>query len=1109
MATLALSAAGASISSVAGFGPGLGWRAGAFLGERLWGEAASSGPSLTELKFTGSAYGAAIPQLFGTMRLGGNILWAGPLEKKRISQSGIGKGGLSAPSSGTRSYEYSASFAVGLAKGPLGNLLKVWADGNLIYDVTESGAKKAAGIRLRFYSGGEEQQADSIIAAEEGEENTPAFRGLAYLVFETLPLADYGNRLPNIEVLLTREGVANYPQKTGESCTIDASNIAYDPLRQKIYTYEVTGGVDLMQQIDARSLSILASKEIDTDFPKLSASTEGFCLDRHGIFWIGSGFGFNPGRRLSRFNAQSMALLNHIDLPSGIAAINWSTDVLSSMTGTAYQVAGSQQNGQVVVFDDALNILASRETDRPACTGALTDQQERAWLAMSGVLSTSPFSDLEIVEVTVTERQGLSGTDFSGGFQTYTLDQSLLTPEGGGGDETNTITRLVGYLKDREELVFQNDYRLFKWSLISHQITAINDGDLGPLKSVDTNNSAELVFLYDGRWIVYLDAETLIEKERVDLEEFSGVGAFSQFVYDVDTDSVLLTERSGNLKRLYLRRVSGSSSSYREICEALSLRAGMSLEQIDVSGLSSGVPGYLVNRPMTVQQALDPIVSSGQITVVESGFKIRFSETSSEEYTEIQADSFFETLEKKRVQESEMPRSVSVSYMAVDGGYQSGSQIARRSAPAEILRGSSNDLVITLPMALTSIQAKKISHDILYTSWTERQSFEGRLPLRYLALDPVDVIRVTFGEDILTGRVEDMYIGADFSLELKVSDICSSMIEVTGADTGTGYPGVLISRPLGSELLLLDLPLLKDTHATAGLYSRYYYAVAGREDNWRGAALFMSDLAGERYEQQSVSEQGACWGIAVEALGATENPWQTDKANSLTARILENPDQLESVTEEALLNGANALLVGQEILQFSDLEILEDGNVRFSHLLRGRRGTEGAIGHHKTGERILLLTDPEIGSGLLPLSHLETSLRFKAVTAGQLLEEAPVEIKRFQGRDLKPYAPVHIKVGKTAETLSLSWKRRSRIGGSGSLSATVPLAETSERYELEFHYQGKSHSEFITGSMQAEFSLSFFEEAFESSFAEIPDMTLALYQLSEAVGRGNPAKEEI
>jgi hypothetical protein len=46
--------------------------------------------------------------------------------------------------------------------------------------------------------GGEDQPADPLIASAEGVAKTPAYRGLAYAVFENLQLADYGNRIPSL-----------------------------------------------------------------------------------------------------------------------------------------------------------------------------------------------------------------------------------------------------------------------------------------------------------------------------------------------------------------------------------------------------------------------------------------------------------------------------------------------------------------------------------------------------------------------------------------------------------------------------------------------------------------------------------------------------------------------------------------------------------------------------------------------------------------------------------------------------------------------------------------------------------------------------------------------
>ena len=55
---------------------------------------------------------------------------------------------------------------------------------------------------MRLYTGDEAQTADPLIVAKEGE--APAYRGLAYVVFERLPLADFGNRIPQLSFEVLR-----------------------------------------------------------------------------------------------------------------------------------------------------------------------------------------------------------------------------------------------------------------------------------------------------------------------------------------------------------------------------------------------------------------------------------------------------------------------------------------------------------------------------------------------------------------------------------------------------------------------------------------------------------------------------------------------------------------------------------------------------------------------------------------------------------------------------------------------------------------------------------------------------------------------------------------
>ena len=45
---------------------------------------------------------------------------------------------------------------------------------------------------------------DDLIVAKEGADNAPSYRGLAYVVFERLPLADFSNRIPQLSFEIVR-----------------------------------------------------------------------------------------------------------------------------------------------------------------------------------------------------------------------------------------------------------------------------------------------------------------------------------------------------------------------------------------------------------------------------------------------------------------------------------------------------------------------------------------------------------------------------------------------------------------------------------------------------------------------------------------------------------------------------------------------------------------------------------------------------------------------------------------------------------------------------------------------------------------------------------------
>jgi hypothetical protein len=211
MATLALAVAGAAVGGAllaagvallgatltgATLGSQIGALAGSFVDRALLAASghppAQQGPRLSDLRVTASSEGAPIPRLYGRARLGGQIIWATNFEEQVVQEGsgGSGKGGsLGAGSASTIEYRYFANFAVALAEGPIAGLGRVWADGQEL-DLST--------VTYRLYVGSDDQLPDSLIEAKEGAGNAPAYRGLAYIVFEHMALQPFGNRIPQL-----------------------------------------------------------------------------------------------------------------------------------------------------------------------------------------------------------------------------------------------------------------------------------------------------------------------------------------------------------------------------------------------------------------------------------------------------------------------------------------------------------------------------------------------------------------------------------------------------------------------------------------------------------------------------------------------------------------------------------------------------------------------------------------------------------------------------------------------------------------------------------------------------------------------------------------------
>lgn len=129
-------------------------------------------------------YGNYIPQIYGKGRVAGSIIWARPLTEIAIESSEErGKN-----THHITEFNYFATFAMAICAGEILSIERVWVGERLI---------SLQDFNYRIYYGDEEQVPDELMIADFGEGKSPAHRGLAYIVFEELPLESFGNQIPN------------------------------------------------------------------------------------------------------------------------------------------------------------------------------------------------------------------------------------------------------------------------------------------------------------------------------------------------------------------------------------------------------------------------------------------------------------------------------------------------------------------------------------------------------------------------------------------------------------------------------------------------------------------------------------------------------------------------------------------------------------------------------------------------------------------------------------------------------------------------------------------------------------------------------------------------
>lgn len=1133
MAQLVLSVGGAVIGGFFGGPAGAQWgyMIGSLLGALVsGGKTQHNSQALIDLKVVGTDYGQPIPYGRGTIPVAGQVWWNSdrqPIYTTTTTRQGKGGG----QKTETTTITYKIDLLIGLTDNVISGITRIWdtGTGKLIYFVSDdapvasliASGRTEEWDRLQVYTGADDQLPDPTYAAAVGD--APAYRGRGSVFIQGLNLGQSGqmrNLLFEVVVDGASSGIIEREWGGMGTNVLFGANaeIAYDPARNELWTnyvaassngvgttgvvavYNLTSeiwtfidppeGYKLDAGTDASVAAVIAYDKFYTQVTEspsgirttavydLSSKTLlGTVQDRLSITYTSSVF-------LSAIDSvNDRMLLNKPDQTFHVHSVTdgWPTALFASTTaiGASPYVAVADNNGAYwVTRADATNVIT-----KIAASGALTDY------TLGGTIKpvTGHNSGSLIFDSTRNCLYFFSTHDTYAHVYRLDCDDATVTTVNTTAFETVDQTQpdcwiaaVIGYDAQNDRIILKRGYEY---------------GGSGEYR------------------VGYMNPNTGEVEQSIEISDDAtdwggaNIPAYGGFVWGLarhDDDAPNIA----GFAEIRFATLADNPPTVQEVVRDLCYRSGLSVDQFDVSDLSSitrKVKCLPVSQVVSTASVID-ILAGAYFFTTTADDKIRFRPRGGSSEVTIPYEHLGASFDRgnddpplalKELSDLERPAALALTYANILKDYESDTQYSDRIVSTTSVSIES----ISLEIGLTPDEAKQVVEAAILDQEVSRWTSTIRVLGNYSYLQPGDVFVVTLndGSELRVRSVRETDEFPVITHDIVLDDPSPfNSVGITSLDYTSSST---VTPSIQTSLYLLDIPLLRDSDDNVGIL----VAVKPSEGTTFPGAVVLDSPDDTTFTQQESIDFAAVAGACTTALGDWTGYRVFDEYNSVVVNV--GAGTLSSSTRDLVLQNSavNLILIGDEIVQFVTATLISTGVYRLSRLLRGCRGTEWAMINHSAGERCVLLREAGLGQVLLSNSLLGVTRYYKGVTRGRPESSADSTAFVALGISSKPFAPVDLRGSRDASNnLTVTFQRRTRMSVRmiGDLGISVPLGESIEQYTVEF-------LNFDT-AMAVQKSVLVSEESAEFSAAEqsaagiVPGDPIycRVYQMSSVVGRG-------
>jgi len=485
------------------------------------------------------------------------------------------------------------------------------------------------------------------------------------------------------------------------------------------------------------------------------------------------------------------------------------------------------------------------------------------------------------------------------------------------------------------------------------------------------------------------------------------------------------------------------------VVSSLAQKAGLTAGQLDTATLTDPVVGYGLSQSQTARSAIEALSRVYPFFGVESDAKLRFSQRDGSTVATITADDLgasatddtVDLVESSRSQETDLPARLTLRYRSTGADYQVSAQSARR-----MTTGSEQVIELDIPVALTDQRAADAAQILLTEAWVARNQRKFSTTRKWSHLEPGDIVSlVTPAANFGVRIVRKSESGPLVNFEAVDH---SGVVYSATATPGLTPPGVGVTLPAMTHLEVMNLPALRADDDDRGVYAAVF-ALGG--SRWTGAAIERRPINGTTWDYQLSIYTSGTLGRTVTALPNWSGPNVWDMNSQFDVELLSGT--LSSVTDVALLNGANVACIGDEIVQFRDATLISGTTYRLKGLLRARLATNDVATAHVADERFVLLTPQSIRRIQVDaIDAIDERARWTYIanTLGGRRDISYYQTISHEARALRPLSPVLLSAVRGANNVYvIQWTRRARINAAWEDGRDVPLDEEREVYDVE------------------------------------------------------------